>query len=267
MSAVKIPGVLFLCGCLVIAGCSGSKTEAPPVGSATTTGTTGSAPTPPKSKDVKITDVVVGKGRGAEKGDTIWVQYKGTLADGTEFDANMSPQKDPFSFTLGQSMVIKGWDLGLLGMKVGGERKLHIPSDLAYGANGSGKIPPNAELDFDIKLLGMVKPGEDRIIDITDIKKGSGAREVKLGDTISIQYVGTLLNGRVFDDSHPRGAFTFTVGKAQTLTCIDKGVQGMKVGGVRQIVAPPLTAFIGRPSDNVPYNSEVVFKIELLKIK
>ncbi|HVT13087.1 MAG TPA: FKBP-type peptidyl-prolyl cis-trans isomerase [Fimbriimonadaceae bacterium] len=194
------------------------------------------------------------------------MQYRGTLdSNGQEFESNMSPDKDVYAVTLGQGSVIKGWDQGIPGMKVGGERKLKIPPSLAYGANGRDKIPPNATLDFDIKLLGLVKAGEERVIDIVDKKVGTGPA-VKVGDKVKIQYVVKLLNGKVIDDSHNTGAYAFTVGTGQTLSCIDKGVQGMKVGGVREITAPPVTAYIGRNDPRIPMNSEVLVTIELQSI-
>lgn len=86
-------------------------------------------------------------------GDTITVDYTGTLEDGTQFDSSIG--REPFSFTIGQGAVIQGWDQGLLGMKVGEERKLTIPSELGYGASGSGPIPPNATLIFTVKLISI----------------------------------------------------------------------------------------------------------------
>ena len=86
-------------------------------------------------------------------GDSITVDYTGTLEDGTQFDSSVG--KEPFTFTIGQGSVIAGWDQGLIGMKVGEERKLIIPSDLAYGSSGAGSIPPNATLIFTVKLISI----------------------------------------------------------------------------------------------------------------
>lgn len=104
--------------------------------------------------NLKVEDVVLGAGDEAKNGDAITVNYLGTLADGKKFDSSYD-RKEPFTFNLGKSEVIKGWDLGVLGMKVGGKRKLTIPPELGYGANGSGPIPPNATLLFTIELLGV----------------------------------------------------------------------------------------------------------------
>ncbi|KAJ1494589.1 peptidyl-prolyl cis-trans isomerase, partial [Baffinella frigidus] len=99
---------------------------------------------------LKILDVSEGTGATAFKNDKVKVQYSGKLADGTVFDSGS------ISFVVGQGQVIKGWDQGIPGMKVGGKRKLIIPAALAYGSAGAGGvIPPNAQLNFDVKLLSV----------------------------------------------------------------------------------------------------------------
>ena len=100
-----------------------------------------------------IEDLVVGTGAEAQTDNLVTVHYTGWLKDGTEFDSSVGG--DPFQFTLGAGRVIKGWDQGLVGMKVGGTRKLTIPPRLAYGSTGSGSIPPNATLIFEVELLSV----------------------------------------------------------------------------------------------------------------
>lgn len=101
-----------------------------------------------------IDDVVIGGGTEAKIGDTVSVHYVGTLPNGQEFD-NSNKRGEPFAFTLGEGRVIKGWEDGVVGMKVGGQRILVIPSDLAYGDAGYGPIPGKATLVFSIELLGI----------------------------------------------------------------------------------------------------------------
>jgi FKBP-type peptidyl-prolyl cis-trans isomerase len=103
-------------------------------------------------KSMIIDDIKIGEGADVKAGDTVSVQYVGTLQDGTEFD-NSKKRGQPFEFTVGGGQVIKGWEEGLLGMKVGGQRILVIPPEKAYGERGIGPIPPNATLVFSIELV------------------------------------------------------------------------------------------------------------------
>ncbi len=132
--------------------------------SSTTAGTTATttartATCTPTNGDKNVTeliktDTVVGTGAEATAGKKISVHYTGCLLDGTKFDSSVD-RGQPFSFTLGQGQVIKGWDQGFDGMKVGGKRTLTIPAEMAYGAGGQGSIPPNSPLKFDVELLGV----------------------------------------------------------------------------------------------------------------
>ncbi|HEY3062188.1 MAG TPA: FKBP-type peptidyl-prolyl cis-trans isomerase [Chloroflexota bacterium] len=104
---------------------------------------------------LKYTDEQVGSGAEAISGKTVSVHYTGWLTDGTKFDSSKD-RGQPFSFPLGGGRVIKGWDEGVAGMKVGGKRTLTIPPELGYGARGAGGvIPPNATLKFEVELLDV----------------------------------------------------------------------------------------------------------------
>ena len=103
--------------------------------------------------ELKVEDIEVGKGQEVKDGDTVSVNYKGTLTNGKQFDSSYD-RGQPFEFEVGAGDVIKGWDQGLVGMRVGGKRKLTIPSELGYGEQGAGvDIPPNSTLIFEIELL------------------------------------------------------------------------------------------------------------------
>ena len=101
-----------------------------------------------------IEDIIEGDGKEANDYNKVVVNYTGKLEDGSIFDSSLSPGKEPFTFTLGVGSVIKGWDMGVKGMKVGGMRKLTIPPELGYGDRGAGNvIPPGATLIFEVELI------------------------------------------------------------------------------------------------------------------
>ena len=106
---------------------------------------------------LQVEDLVVGDGAEAQSGKEITVHYTGWLTDGTQFDSSID-RKQPLSIVLGVGQVIKGWDQGIEGMKIGGKRKLTIPPELAYGNRAvGGVIPKNATLVFEVELLDIVK--------------------------------------------------------------------------------------------------------------
>ena len=100
-----------------------------------------------------IEDIIVGQGAEAVKHSIITVNYTGWLEDGTKFDSSLNPGREPLRFTLGAGQMIQGFDQGILGMKVGGKRKLTIPPNLGYGSQDKGIIPPNSTLIFELDLL------------------------------------------------------------------------------------------------------------------
>ncbi len=107
---------------------------------------------PMNSQELKIIDSIIGTGAEVIKGALLFVEYEGKLDSGLIFDSSFERGK-PFQFVFGTGRVIKGWDLGLIGMKVGGERSLFVPAHLAYGERSLGKIPPHSNLHFKIVLL------------------------------------------------------------------------------------------------------------------
>ena len=138
---------------LCTAGCS-TTVEEPKESFKPATGT----PLPPGPEKLGIVDEVVGTGAEVKSGDSVKVHYTGTLMNGKEFDSSRG-RGTPFEFKVGTGGVIKGWDQGVVGMKVGGKRKLEIPADLGYGASGQPpKIPANAGLKFDVELIEIVVP-------------------------------------------------------------------------------------------------------------
>lgn len=107
-----------------------------------------------QQEKLQSTDIKVGKGAAAKKGDEVTVNYTGTLTNGQKFDSSYD-RKKPFTFILGEGEVIKGWEQGIPGMKVGGERKLVIPPSLGYGDQAASGIPANSTLVFDVTLVSI----------------------------------------------------------------------------------------------------------------
>jgi len=138
-----------------VCGCS-KKVDEPPVSDYKPAQ---ADPLPPGPEKLETKDETVGTGVEAKTGDTVSVHYTGTLMNGKKFDSSRD-KNQPFEFQLGKGNVIKGWDQGVVGMKVGGKRKLTIPSALGYGERGSPpNIPPNAGLKFDVELLEVKGAG------------------------------------------------------------------------------------------------------------
>jgi FKBP-type peptidyl-prolyl cis-trans isomerase len=144
---------LAICLVALASACTKKPSEAPQGQNTAPDATAPAAQTSTEAK-VESVDNVVGKGAEAVSGKTVTVHYTGTLTSGEKFDSSLD-RNLPFTFRLGAGEVIKGWDQGVVGMKVGGKRKLTIPSILAYGANAVGKIPANSTLLFDIELLDV----------------------------------------------------------------------------------------------------------------
>jgi peptidylprolyl isomerase len=230
-----------------------------------------------------ITDITKGTGDGAVAGDTLAVFYVGVLsADGTKFDGNFGGS--PFNFTLGAGGVIKGWDEGLVGLKVGGRRQLDIPSDLAYAEKGAGDIiKPNSALSFIIDLRSIIpasKPedapkvtikGAPARLDLKseDLKKGSGAT-VKEGQDLALHIVAfrgdtgvELLNS--WTNLAP---ITLSLKKEESMPGLFEGLVGMKVGGRRQLTIPFKSAFgeAGNTDMQLPAKTDLVLVVDVLAI-
>ncbi len=235
-------------------------------------------PTPDRT--VQTTDLAPGAGEPVRLGDVVEVNYVGRLAGpkegglGKEFDRSKGK---PFRFQVGLGAVIAGWDQGLVGMRTGGKRRLQIPSDLGYGAQGAGPdIPPGADLDFEVELVRIAPRAK-----VVVLKTGTGAGAGPT-DAVSFHYTGTLeKGGKKFDSSYDRKA-PLQVELRRLVPGFIQGVIGMKPGERRRVTIPAELAYgaAGIPARDsvdeggkvipagslIPANSNLVFEIEFIEI-
>ncbi len=150
IAAVVIGVLVLIVFSYFIFGLNNSPTNTPDT-------ITAQQPNQPQSSNnskLQISDEKIGTGAAVKKGDTVEINYVGTLANGTKFDAS-ADHGGAFTTQIGVGQVIKGWDEGIIGMKVGGKRKLTIPPSLGYGNQAVGSIPPNSNLIFHVELVGI----------------------------------------------------------------------------------------------------------------
>jgi FKBP-type peptidyl-prolyl cis-trans isomerase len=209
---------------------------------------------------LEIKDVKVGKGQAAAAGDYVVVDYTGTLLNGKVFDSSKKEGREPFGVILGIGQVIKGWDQGLVGMKVGGTRNLTIPASMAYGDQAQGDIPANSTLKFTVELKKIER------VKVSVLKKGSGA-PAKPGDTVNVHYKGMLTDGKQFDTSYGRAPFPVTLGVSRVVPGFTMGLLGIRKGEKRKVTIPSTLGYGDRGAGGViPPNATLVFELEALEI-
>ena len=225
-------------------------------------------------------DIVEGDGEIPVDGQDVVVEYAAWLQEGEEYIASSATVGEPLTFTLGSDVgVFPGWDEGVSTMKPGGKRYLVIPPELALGAEGGGRIPPNAVIIMEVELLEvkpLLLPTEISEEDFTvtdsglryyDIVEGDGA-EATSGSTVTVNYTGWLTDNVKFDSSLDSGVpFPFTLGTGAVIPGWDEGVAGMKVGGIRQLVIPAELGYGETGSGSIPPGATLVFEVELLDVQ
>lgn len=215
---------------------------------------------------LQSTDTLVGTGREAQEKDVVTVEYTGTLSDGKQFDS--SKGKQPFAFVLGNGNVIKGWDQGVVGMKVGGKRHLVIPPDLAYGdkAVGDGLIPANSTLTFDIELLRIDRPGDPLKVDLATVAAGKGD-PAKPGDELVLNWKGAFLDGIEFVNTFVlKKPTTLCLGRPGIPAGISQALAGIKAGEKRHAVIPYGLAYGPQGAAGIPPYTTLVVDVEAVQV-
>lgn len=238
--------------------------------------------------------IITQQGTGAkpQQGQTVNVNYTGKLLDGKIFDSSLNPGRTPLQFPVGTGKVIRGWDEGIGLLSAGSKATLLIPSSLGYGPKGyANAIPPNAVLVFDVELISIEKPhspaADDSLIQdylkknqITNAQKtadglyivvtsqGTGAKPTN-GQTVTVNYTGKLLNGKVFDSSlNPgRTPFQFPLGKGNVIQGWDEGIGMINVGSKATLLIPSKLGYGEQGQGSIPANSVLIFDVELLNAK
>lgn len=202
-------------------------------------------------------------------GDTVLMNYRGFLPDGQQFKSTYD-DGSPIEFVVGDGKVIAAWDEGIVGMGVGGKRKLVVPPDLAYGATGNSElgIPPNTTLTY------YIEPKERKPVTIEITESGLQWGDIAVGtgpspgpdDTVVVKYKGWLTDGTVFD-STPEGQ-TSEFKLSGLIQGWKEGLSTMKVGGIRKLVIPHTLGYgpSGAPP-KIPGYATLIFRIELVDVK
>ncbi len=228
----------------------------------------------------KITQI--GTGKQVMAGDKVTVHYTGKLTNGTKFDSSKD-RNQPFSFMVGASQVIQGWDEGLQHLRVGDNATLEIPPAIGYGDRDMGTIPPNSTLIFDIEVLGAMetvraKPydvkGKDTVITASGLKyiivsDGTGPR-AENGKTVDVHYTGYLMDGTIFDSSVERGEpISFSLGNGMVIRGWEEGIGLMKVGDKFRLIIPSQLGYgeRGAGGGKIPANATLIFDVELIGVK
>lgn len=213
-----------------------------------------------------------GSGPVAQTGDTMVTDYTGWLTDGTMFDSSVE-RGTPFPVSVGTGSVIAGWDEALSLLPEGTHALLIIPPDIAYGAGGSGTIPPDSTLIFEVNLVEMQpiqRPMEVAASDYVetesglkyyDIEAGSGATPAA-DDEVFVEFVGWYDNGGLLGSSAENGApLVFQLGAGQMFAGLEEGVSTMQVGGKRQLIIP---AALAEGIGGIAPDGFLTFEVELV---
>jgi FKBP-type peptidyl-prolyl cis-trans isomerase len=274
----KIATLISVLTIILLTGCNGE--------SGVTTTETG----------LKYKDDLSGEGRVAKDGDLISIHFIGWIVqDSTNLYTDWSTdstrishvignsyfQNQPLKYVLGQDAFIKGTDEGIAGMKTGGKRTLIIPSQLGYGKDGMGPVPPNTDLKVFIELVEV----KDKIVvemweldnqeptstesglKYIIVEEGEGETAIS-GNVVTVHYSGYFQDGTKFDSSVEKDEpITFALGNRQVIPGWDEGITLMNKGSKARFIIPPTLAYGDMAVGKIPANSTLIFDVELIDIK
>ncbi len=227
------------------------------------------------SSGLQYDETLIGEGKQAKRGDLLLLHYTGFLSDGIPFESSI-PYHEPQFFALGATPM-RGWDEGLIGMRVGGQRTLRIPPHLAYGEQGWVGVPPHSTLVYDMQLLAIEAPPQparvskysmrESGVESAILETGNG-KAVQKGDLVEFEYHAWVENDILFNSSLLDG-FPSILPVGQTgLAGLDEGLLGMKIGETRQLRIPPALAYGENGAEGViPPDATLIFEIALLDNK
>jgi peptidylprolyl isomerase len=221
-------------------------------------------------------------GEPAVKGTKVTANYSAYLTDGTMFDSSID-RNQPLKSTIGKGQLFAGLDEGFSLLRKGEKARFFIPSKLAFGEKGSGPIPANADIIFDIEVLDVQKIVAPALYDVKgleakktasgltyyEVKKGGSAVKAAAGKTVKVHYSGYLADGTMFDSSVERGEpIEFPLGQGYVIQGWEEGIALMSVGDKLRIVIPYFLAYgeEGRPPQ-IPAKADLTFDVELIEVK
>lgn len=220
---------------------------------------------------LKYADTKLGKGAAVKAGYIAYVHYTLHLDDGKEIDSSRKPGRTPFNFLVGAKQVIAGWDEGLIGVAIGGRRKLCIPPQLGYGEAGKGEIiPGNSTLWFDVELMATTapaeflpteKPKDQQGVKVLDLLPGEG-QGAKKGEQVAVMYSLFAPDGKLIE----RGIepLQWTIGDGSLIKGFDAGAIGLKKGGARKVMVPPSLGYGAKGVGPIGPNQTLWFLLERL---
>ncbi len=227
---------------------------------------------------LQIAIVEEGDGDPAEEGNIVLVHYTGKLSDGTTFDSSVGGE--PIRFSLGQGRVIDGWDEGIAMLDEGDRALLIIPPELGYGPGGTGGIPPNATLYFEVELVDVLEGGPaaplsvdegdyettDSGLQVYVVEEGEGDAPEE-GQPVRVDFTAWFTDGSRLDSTIDNGRpLVFALGTEQLFPGLSEAVGTMRVGGQSQFIIPADLAFGETGTGGIPPNSDLIFLIDLLEL-